>query len=489
MTVKIQIQNILPDTSFTCFVVPQLFSKEECDQLLNTDIKSSFQKATSNYPTYYRNNERRVIDSKDLAIQLFQKVKTYLPDTIEVNSNIRAENGVWHLNGLNDRLRFCKYTAGQYFNRHLDGVHYQSETTQSKLTFMIYLNGAEAFKGGRTLFFKTKEATDVWAAYIPQQGDLIVFDHNVWHEGEVLQEGEKFVLRSDILYSKKTQETYNEPFAGHLGYIWSLLKINDHCVVSGGRDKEIKVWTDLGEQIYSLKGHQNSILCIEKLSENTFVSGSRDQQIIVWKDYKMVNTIKVHTAVVLSLCALGSNTFASASGDHTIKILSLDGQVLKTLDEHTNWVWKVIKLSDNIIASCSEDKTIKIWNIDTEKSIQTFFENEPIMSLCYHEPKGLLVSGNLSGDLTIRTLAKDDPQQNLKTFKAHVGIVRTIKFIDHKHVATGGEDNKVRIWDLEGRLISELAHQNFVQSIELLDHNTMLSASYDGTIKTWEITV
>ena len=486
-TSGIEIQHILPDTDLTCFVIPALFSKSECEQLLHADIKNSFQKAISNYPTYYRNNDRLVVDNDTLASLLFEKVKPYLPDTIEIKSTIPAENGIWHLKGLNSRIRFCKYSANQYFHRHLDGVHYRSDTIQSKLTFMIYLNSATTFKGGRTLFFKTKETSEIWVSYIPKQGDLIIFDHHLWHEGEVLTQGEKYVLRSDILYSKQEKEISKEPFGGHLGYIWSLLKFDNNTILSGGRDKEIKVWTISGALKQSLQGHQNSILCIEKISDDIFISGSRDQQVIVWKDYKIFNTIQNHLAIVLSLCRLDYNTFASSSGDNTIKISTLDGAVLRTFNEHTNWVWQVIKLADNIIASSSEDNSIKIWNCEIEQSINTLYESVPIISLAYNKQTRQLISGNLNGEISIRTLTSGYQQQERKTFKAHIGIIRTIKIINDKHIATGGEDNKVRIWSELGELISELSHENFVQSIELINNQTIISASYDGTIKTWKI--
>jgi WD40 repeat protein len=84
-------------------------------------------------------------------------------------------------------------------------------------------------------------------------------------------------------------------------------------------------------------------------------------------------------------------------------------------------------------------------------------------------------------------LSNDYQQQTLSTFTAHSGIIRTIKLIIADIIATGGEDNKVKLWNFEGQLLAELEHQNFVQSIEQLDDNKIISASYDGTIKIWMI--
>lgn len=489
MNSKIEIEYLLPQSEFTCFVVPSLFNQTECEELLSSEVKQSFQKAISNYPTYYRNNDRLVVDNEILSKKLFEKVKPYLPETINTNSKIQSENGLWTLSQLNNRLRFCKYSANQYFHRHLDGVHYRSETEQSKLTFMIYLNSASDFKGGRTLFYKTKETKEIWASYIPKKGDLIVFDHNVWHEGEVLEQGEKFVLRSDILYSKFTETIIRQPFEGHLGYIWQLLKFDNSTILSGGRDKEIKVWNSEGVLIQTLQGHNNSILCIEKLNAKYFVSGSRDRNIIVWKKnefekFELAQIIKIHSALLLSICRLTDDTFASTSGDNTIKICNLNGQILRSFTEHTNWVWQVIKLSDEIIVTSSEDNTIKIWNINLEKSIKTIDTGSPTFCLTFNTKLRHLICGDLNGVITIRTFTEEFEIINKRIIKAHKGIIRKIKIISDDLIASCGEDNKVRIWNIDNNDCKlTIEHQNFVQSLELIEDNLLLSASYDGTIK------
>lgn len=84
--IKENIIDILESNKYICFVIPKLFSENECNELLTNDIKNSFVSAITNYPTYYRNNERMVIDSEVLAKKLFEKVKEYLPSKIKIKS-------------------------------------------------------------------------------------------------------------------------------------------------------------------------------------------------------------------------------------------------------------------------------------------------------------------------------------------------------------------------------------------------------------------
>jgi hypothetical protein len=81
-------------------------------------------------------------------------------------------------------------------------------TQNSKLTFLLYLNGDEDFKGGCTTFFVPGEEPgqiDARAVH-PQAGAVLVFPHGYVsspvHEGSEISEGcHKYVIRTDVLYS------------------------------------------------------------------------------------------------------------------------------------------------------------------------------------------------------------------------------------------------------------------------------------------------
>ena len=77
----------------------------------------------------------------------------------------------------------------------------------SKLTFLIYLNGDGDFEGGSTTFFLPgEECGHIEARAVhPQRGAVLVFPHgevtSPVHEGSEISEGhQKYVIRTDVLY-------------------------------------------------------------------------------------------------------------------------------------------------------------------------------------------------------------------------------------------------------------------------------------------------
>ncbi len=66
---------------------------------------------------------------------------------------------------------------------------------------MIYLN--DNFEGGKTKFFRQdEEKGNILKAegiddlsVVPKLGKALVFNHDVWHEGEEIHKGTKYILR------------------------------------------------------------------------------------------------------------------------------------------------------------------------------------------------------------------------------------------------------------------------------------------------------
>lgn len=488
-----QVRHLLPDSELVCFIVPGAFSPAESDALLTADIKASLHPAATHYPTYYRNNERCLVDDEHLAQQLFAVLAPVLP--AELPADHPAEHP-WRLKQLNSRLRFCRYAAGQYFHRHLDGVYHESETVQSRLTFMVYLNDAAEFSGGRTLFYRGKDDPQVWAEYYPAKGDVIVFDHRLWHEGEQLETGEKYVLRSDILYHTAPRPMRPPaPFApGHLGYIWQVLPFGEE-VLSAGRDKRIKVWSRSGELRQQLAGHQNSILSLCQLNAHTLLSGSRDMTIKVWErgpqGFGLIRSLRLHDATVLSLHRLTDALFASSAADGLIKISDARGRVHHTLAGHTDWVWQAVPVAAELLVSSSEDGTLRLWNWPLGRCVAIIGQDlPPAHVLLFDSQQQRLFAGNYAGQIQVWQADASRRRWELRsTLPAHQGIVRTLTLLPGGRLASGGEDNKVKVWDLStGTCQQEMAHHDFVQSAAWLPASQqLLSASYDGQLRVWEL--
>jgi hypothetical protein len=104
----------------------------------------------------------------------------------------------WHLLGFNERWRYYRYGPGERFAPHSDGSFVRSENERSHLTFMLYLN--DDFLGGETKFYFP------YLAVQPARGQALVFVHWKLHEGAEILRGQKYVLRTDVMYRLAAEE-------------------------------------------------------------------------------------------------------------------------------------------------------------------------------------------------------------------------------------------------------------------------------------------
>ncbi|ODV83205.1 hypothetical protein CANARDRAFT_30150 [[Candida] arabinofermentans NRRL YB-2248] len=123
--------------------------------------------------------------------------------------------------GFNCNLRLYRYTKGQYFNKHydesngnIDVIDYNDDNKNkkgvTKWTVLIYLNSQKQEQttknmdssdliGGGTIFYD--KSSSIYCK--PEVGMALFHKHGddcLLHEGEAVKNGEKWILRTDLVF-------------------------------------------------------------------------------------------------------------------------------------------------------------------------------------------------------------------------------------------------------------------------------------------------
>lgn len=188
------------------FTVEHFFSPAECEKYIRISEDIGYEDALVSSPqghvlrTDVRNNKRVMFKNYEIAEFLWERAADFVPTEFEGRLAV----------GVNELLRFYRYDPGQQFNWHQDIAFERDNGEKSFLTFMIYLNAD--FEGGETCFEDSysAESFDDFSV-TPEQGMALFFEHGTYHIGDLVTEGRKYVLRTDIMYASEDQaEDYED---------------------------------------------------------------------------------------------------------------------------------------------------------------------------------------------------------------------------------------------------------------------------------------
>lgn len=108
--------------------------------------------------------------------------------------------------GLNPNVRIYRYAPGDVFKLHYDDSDAIDDAHATQYTLLVYLT---ACGGGETRFFAEggpRRAPKLVAAVAPSPGLALLHAHGdacLPHEGALVRAGEKYVLRSDVVFKRR----------------------------------------------------------------------------------------------------------------------------------------------------------------------------------------------------------------------------------------------------------------------------------------------
>ncbi|KAJ6635528.1 hypothetical protein Bhyg_14114 [Pseudolycoriella hygida] len=187
---------VISESGKLAFLLHNVFTPTECANLIKTSEEAGYSEALVHVGggqqllmKGYRDGSRVMIDDCEFVRCLFERISAYLPATF--NNQQLLE--------INERLRFLRYDKADQFKPHCDASYGRPDySARTLITLQIYLN--EDFRGGETTFLQRRNTTGKSLPVVPKTGMILVFEHNILHEGSVVKEGRKYTIRTDVLY-------------------------------------------------------------------------------------------------------------------------------------------------------------------------------------------------------------------------------------------------------------------------------------------------
>mmetsp|Transcript_9460 Transcript_9460/g.15202 ORF Transcript_9460/g.15202 Transcript_9460/m.15202 type:complete len:247 (+) Transcript_9460:128-868(+) len=186
------------------FILTGLLSLSECELFKAQADTFEMEFVNSKKGMGARRVRRVAVQSSDIATWLYDRILRHL-GTISNVPNRRIEKGRWEPTGLNNVIRFVRYSPGDFFFPHHDGCVTWSKHEQSILTMMVYLN--DDFEGGETRFFQetqrhyeSPDLSKLIYSYKPRAGDAMLFYSQQTHDGAELLSGAKYILRTEVMF-------------------------------------------------------------------------------------------------------------------------------------------------------------------------------------------------------------------------------------------------------------------------------------------------
>lgn len=288
-------------------------------------------------------------------------------------------------------------------------------------------------------------------------------------------------------------------------------------LVSAGKDRAIRLWTDpscQGEELtkrrqglvqrpqnwkqtLELNYHYDWVRSIALSPNNRFLaSGGWDHRVVLWDVAKGTRLFTLPEQVK-NLTKLGfapdGRTIATATANGAVALWDLaTAQILIRLDVGSGYTRALSFSRDGrFFVTATDDSIVRFWNGRSTlpwKEIGGFQANILTLDLSYDGSR--LVVGCDNGKIYDVDL-RDPNLKSRRILSGHLGAINVVKlFSDGKWLASSGKDKTIRVWDLQkGEEVRKIASADDEFCDLAVDFSglTLVAGSTAGSIRSWNL--